>query len=125
MSGLPKPFYEDGSVTIYRRDQFEEVPDVTDAFYCPGCNRTAEDATLPSVGCPCVKYGSGDGALPAAGVDAYLLEQRAIRTGDPVGWLVEAVMLANERTKSAENRLAILRDRCFRLEAQGSKEKAA
>jgi hypothetical protein len=34
-------------------------------YYCPGCNAANEDAEIPSVGCPCEHYGTGDGAIDA------------------------------------------------------------
>jgi hypothetical protein len=46
-----------------------------DAFYCPGCNATAEDYTLPSVGCPCAEFAEGNGSLKAHQVARYLYAQ--------------------------------------------------
>lgn len=54
---------------------FESVAHGIDAFYCPGCNATAEDYTLPSVGCPCAEFAEASGSLRAHQVARYLFAQ--------------------------------------------------
>jgi len=59
----------------YTRDDFVEAiwtGTEGSVYYCPGCNKTVEDATFPSVNCPCGLFGSGDGAINAEGVELYL-----------------------------------------------------
>jgi hypothetical protein len=66
----------------YVRSDFEPVPvSGLDAFYCPGCNASADDYAIPSVGCPCESYGTGAGSLTGEGVDAYLRESEAHAAG--------------------------------------------
>ena len=79
MSGLPLLLLlerKGPAMSEYRREDFERVsvPGArsTFYFYCPGCNGSKEDAEIPSVGCPCASYGTGDGAIDAKGVERYL-----------------------------------------------------
>jgi hypothetical protein len=63
---------------------FESVAHGIDAFYCPGCNATAEDYTLPSVGCPCAEFAEGTGSLRAHQVARYLFAQEQEDTRPPL-----------------------------------------
>jgi hypothetical protein len=61
---------------LYNAGDFEAVPGVPNVFYCPGCNASPDDHSMPSgPHCPCGPYGSGNGSLTAAQVREYLLAQ--------------------------------------------------
>jgi hypothetical protein len=60
------------SSRIYQREDFKECHGAAGNFYCPGCNASADDYDLPSIGCPCEKFSSGTGSLSAAQVEHYL-----------------------------------------------------
>jgi hypothetical protein len=55
----------------YAREDFDAVPGVPGAHYCPGCNRTPDDYAISSVGCPCDTHGRGGGSLTAIEVARY------------------------------------------------------
>lgn len=61
---------------IYKREDFDAVPMVADAFYCPACNRHWDDYGLKTCGelkaGPCYEFGKGSGSLTSAEVEAYL-----------------------------------------------------
>lgn len=60
----------------YQREDFQPVDFVPDTFFCPGCNASYDDVFLPSIGCPCEHYGTGQGSLRKEGVERYLNETR-------------------------------------------------
>lgn len=67
-------------VTFHMRD-FVKVPGVEDAYYCPACNASGDDADLPACGkmksgWVCGNYGTGQGSLSWEGVLKYLQENR-------------------------------------------------
>ena len=48
---------------IYEREDFEPVFLRDDVFFCPGCNGSADDYCIRSVGCPCASHGTASGSL--------------------------------------------------------------
>ncbi len=56
----------------HNADDFDAVPMVPGAYYCPGCNRYPEDYAIPAVSCPCATHAKAGGSLTQAQVDAYL-----------------------------------------------------
>jgi len=60
------------------RSALRKVPDVSPtAFYCPGCNASADDVAIRPVTCPCATHGSKSGSLSSHQVSAYLVAAAA------------------------------------------------